>query len=184
MAADFTVIVRVRHRFGDHRQVGDQRNDGDEAYVDSAAPFVGRAGEFAFSCPNVDASQEAVLQFAHRGSGQGLGFPDISPEGENLVAIGPEHPVLINGQRLFGGVSAAPFRFGNMPLWSTRLLIVHPGVLRQENVLRIETGEAGATTGGTIRNLDDFTIDNVVIFFKTRTSSGPGPGLPIGGEAK
>jgi hypothetical protein len=172
MAADFTVIMRVRHQFGDHRNLPGEL-DRNEVNVDSEAPFVRRVGEFPFLCPNVDPSQEAILQFAHRGSSQTLAFPVPQPDG-GLEGITREHPVRINGIELFGGVPGAPFRFNRMPLWSTRLLIVHPGVLRPENVLRIESTEQSTVGTG----LDDFTIDNVVIFFKTRFT--PSPPTPFG----
>jgi hypothetical protein len=50
-----------------------------------------------------------------------------------------------------------------MSLWSTRLLLIPPHVLRRENDLQIQTS-AEATPG----NLDNFTLDNLVVFFKTR----------------
>jgi hypothetical protein len=128
--------------------------------------FAGRSKDFPFSCPNVDPSQEAVLQFQHRGSMQALTIPP-QPPGGTLEDITREHPVVINRQELFGGIPAAPF-LGSMPLWSTRLLIVQPGVLRRENVLHI------MSTPGVI-GLDDFTIDNVVIFYKTPISAFPFP---------
>ena len=177
--ASFTVIVPGRQQFGDHRKLAGEA-DRSEVNVDSEAPFVGRVGEFPFVCPNVDPSQSAILQFAHRGSTQLLTFPSPQPDG-GLEGITREHPVKINGQELFGGVPAAPFRLNRMPLWSTRLLIVHPGVLRRENVLRIEsTPQSTVGTG-----LDDFTIDNVVIFFQTRATPGttnPDPSEPVNGQ--
>ena len=130
---------------------------------------MGPSGEFRFPCPNVDPSKEAILQFAHRGSTQLLTFPDPQADG-GLEGITGEHPVFINGVKMFGGVPAAPFRFNRMPLWSTRLLIVQAGVLRPTNVLRIEsTPQSTVGTG-----FDDFTIDNVVIFFKTAEPVGGG----------
>ena len=165
MPADFTVIVRVRHQFGD------QEIDRDEAHVDHEAPFVGLDGEFQFACPNVDSSAEAVLQFAHRGSMQYLQFPD--PQGdENLEGISGEHTVKINGQELFGGIPASP-KIENMPLWSTRLLIIQPNVLRETNVLRIES-----LRDSDYGNFDTFTIDNVVVFFKTQRPTQTGGKTP------
>jgi hypothetical protein len=59
MANDFTIIMAVRHRFGD--DIPDRMGeDGVDQNVDFQAPFVGRVGEFPFSCPNVDSSQGAV----------------------------------------------------------------------------------------------------------------------------
>jgi hypothetical protein len=51
-----------------------------------------------------------------------------------------------------------------MEMWSTRVLLIDPGVLRHENVLRIETGDISTSTNP---NLDNFTVDNVVVFYKT-----------------
>lgn len=160
---DFAVVMRVRHRFGDG-PAGDS-----EVNVDAAAPFVGPAGEFAFSCPYVDPTQEALLQFEHRGSDQSLTFPDPQPDG-GLQGITAEHPVKINGHELFGGIPATPRRRG-MPLWSTRLLIIQPGVLKETNLLRIESTKDG------FGHFDDFTVDNIVVFFKTRD-----PGAPVAGS--
>ncbi len=173
MGSDFTVIMPVRHRFGDFDTTSTERHveEGDEVEVDSAAPFVGGAEDFPFSCPNVDTSQEAVLQFEHRGSIQRLTFPDPQPDG-GLVGITDEHPVFINGQQLSGGVPASPVRWGTMPVWSNRLLLVRAGVLQEENVLRFESTTNASLTG---KGLDNFTIDNVVIFYKTRADEG-GPG--------
>lgn len=167
--SDFTVIMNVRHRFGD------QRKDKNQEDIDSAAPFVGQSGEFQFSCPNVNPSQVAVLQFEHRGSNQFLNFPNPQPDG-GLVGITPEHPVHINGRKLSGGVSGAPFSDNGMPIWNTRVLLIPVGVLQEDNILRIETTNNGATTGADV-NFDNFTIDNVVVFFKTRSS-------PAGGVVK
>src|SRR5262245_2120327 len=156
MANDFAIIMWVRHRFGD------EKPDAEEQDVDWEAPFAGPVGEFRFTCPNVDSSQGAVLEFQHRGSRQFLTFPAPTP---TLVGITPEHPVALNGQQWFGGVPGTPYQ-GQQPHWSTRLLLINPGVLRVENTLRIEsTNFGGQWWAG--QNLDNFTIDNVVVFFKT-----------------
>jgi hypothetical protein len=52
-------------------------------------------------------------------------------------------------------------------------MLVHPGVLRANNVLRIRAREIGDSG-----NLDNFIIDNVVVVFKTTQRPGP---LPTGG---
>ena len=92
--------------------------------------------------------------------------------GANFTIV--EHPVLINGEKLAGGVSAGP-RYdsnGRIPLWATRVLLIRAGLLGEENTLRIEA-QKNPFDG----NYDNFTIDNVVVFFKTRPSAiGPGPG--------
>jgi|tagenome__1003787_1003787.scaffolds.fasta_scaffold19870268_1 hypothetical protein len=160
MASDYTIIMGVRHRFGD------AKDDAGEQDEDFLAPFVGAAGEFPFSCPNIDTSQRAILQFEYRGSEQFLTFPDPHGNPENLVGITDEHPVKVNGQLIAGGVPAAPQR-GQMQIWSTRVLLIDPGVLKHENILRIETGDISTS------NLDNFTVDNAVVFFKTGTTHAP-----------
>lgn len=122
----------VRYRFGDNDTSGNDvvLNE------DSNAPFVGLFGEFPFSCPDVDSAQGAVLQFEYRGSEQSATFPD--PRGDGAIGISPEYPVKINGQLVAGGVPGAPVEEGILPLWSTRVLLVDPGVLQEENILRIE----------------------------------------------
>jgi len=156
MAGDFTIVISNRVRFGDLK-----KDPGGEIDHDSDADLLGQSGSFPFLCPGVDSSKQAVLQFVHRGSNQDLPFPVPQPDG-GLVGITPEHPVTINGQQLAGGIPASPVR-GQMSLWSTRLLLIPPQMLRRDNVLRIETKRLGPNGG-----LDNFTLDNVVVFYKTR----------------
>ena len=54
--------------------------------------------------------------------------------------------------------------------WNGNVMLIEPGVLRENNVLRIRSGEL---SNG---NLDDFIIDNLVVLFKTR------PGLNTGAQ--
>jgi hypothetical protein len=61
-----------------------------------------------------------------------------------------------------------------MPLWGTRLLIIQPGVLAEDNVLRIEALQY-PWTGANQRGLDNFTIDNAVVTFKTGAGPRPPP---------
>jgi hypothetical protein len=56
----------------------------------------------------------------------------------------------------------------HIPLWNTHSLLVEPGVLAENNVLHIES--ARDTTDS---YHDDFIIDNVVIWFKTRSGRIP-----------
>jgi hypothetical protein len=155
MSGDFTIIIKNRVRFGDLKK------DSSEIDHDSDADLLGLSATFPFVCPGIDSSKQAVLQFAHRGSTQGLIFPVPQPDG-GLDQITAEHSVKINGVQLAGGIPASPVR-GHMSLWSTRLLLIPPHVLRRENDLHIQTS-AEATPG----NLDNFTLDNLVVFFKTR----------------
>jgi hypothetical protein len=161
MSTSYSVVMRVRHRFGD------KKKDGNDPIIDSAAPFVGLAHEFPFACPDVDAAEEAILQFEYRGSMQKLTFPDPQPDG-GFEGITEEHPVKVNGQLLAGGVPGAPVR-NRTPLWGTRVLLIRAGVLRENNVLRIESSAFGPPSN---RNFDDFTIDNAVVYFKSRSSPG------------
>jgi len=59
-----------------------------------------------------------------------------------------------------------------LPLWKAHLLTVPQNVLREHNVLRIEAVNQPYGPG---RTLDNFIVDNIVITFKTRTETGPGP---------
>jgi hypothetical protein len=174
MASDYTIIMWVRHRFG-----VDETTDPHSDFVlneDKNAPFVGPIGEFPFACPHIDPAQGAVLQFEYRGSSQTDTFPDPSGDPAFIRGISPEYPIKINGQLLAGGVPGAPTKSDRLPLWSTRVLLVDPNVLQEENILRIETSVdyLGSTYA------DKFTIDNVVVFFKT----GNGHSRPDVGPAK
>ena len=158
MAVDYTIIIRVRQRFGD------DKSEPLEPQLETGAPFVGASKEFAFATPNVDRSQDAILQF------QSLGVSHRA----NVIQI--------NGTGLFGGLStsiegvatefAGEFT-GNFvrQMWMTHSLLVQPGLLRAENTLRIESRDGEGGTGG---NLDNFIIDNALIFYKTRPG-GFGP---------
>jgi hypothetical protein len=143
---DYTVIVQVRHQFGD-----------DDLDV---GVFAGQEKEFTFDCPNVDAGQVAVLLF------QGL-------------RVLQEQTLEINGVEVPGGIPVGPIAFGFTNQagadhhahgfgsqsfgWSAYSMLVSPGVLRATgNVMRIAAREAV-----------DFVIDNVVLFFKTRSGRIP-----------
>lgn len=160
MALDFTVIVNVRQRFGN--------NEPEELGLETEAPFVGQQKDFPFQCPHVDRGQSAVLLFQSQGV---------------TVAQNME----INGHHIFGGIPTSvdvdnitvpPFN-QNVPhllrllfaQWNGNVMLVHPGVLQENNVLRVSTRDAGDDRG-----LDDFVIDNVVVFFKTRSAGVLDPG--------
>ncbi len=155
MPLDFTVIVTVRQRFGDANQ--------DDFGQETDAPFVGQQKDFSFACPNVDRTQQAILLF----QSQGVNVPQSME---------------INGRIIVGGIpnsvefAALPFlvqgQVQSRPLahWSGNVMLVEPGVLQNENVLRVQSREIGDSG-----NIDNFIIDNVVIVFKTR-QLGPLPG--------
>jgi hypothetical protein len=74
MAADFTVIIDVRHHFGD-----------DEGYFGNV-PFAGQNKPFQFNCPGIDASEWSILLFQTR---------DVDHEKNHFT---------VNDQKIFGGI--------------------------------------------------------------------------------
>jgi len=150
MAIDFTVVITVRQRFGD--------NDVEDIGLETDAPFVGARKDFEFHCPNVDSRQQAILLFQCMGA-----------NGQQSMEI--------NGQQVFGGIPSA-VEIATLPndfivsraQWNGNVMLIEPGVLREDNVLRIRSGELSDD------NIDDFIIDNLVVVFKTR------PGLNTGAQ--
>lgn len=143
MALDFTVVITVRQRFGDREE--------DDFGLETEAPFVGVQKDFEFRCPNVDRSQIAILLFQSQGA--------------NV-----RQRLEINDQQVFGGIPAsidlAPLggdRIANVARWNGNVMLVSPGVLQENNVLRIQAGEIGNAG-----NIDNFIVDNLVVVFKTR----------------
>jgi hypothetical protein len=141
MGLDFTVVFSVRQRFGD--------NEHEEFDLETDAPFVGAEKDFPFQCPSVDPTQFAILLFQSQG-----------------VSV-RNSPLEINGQLIFGGIPASIDRdsaetepgvpqFGAFARWHGTVMLVHPGVLKANNILRI------SATGG-----DDFVVDNAVVVFKS-----------------
>lgn len=169
MAVDYTVVIDVRQRFGDLKR--DERPSLSEAEsgLEPEAPFVGTKKSFAFRCPSVDRSQFALLLF------QALG-------------VSRPQALEINGQTIFGGippagVDAETQRLGSgseahnvralIARWNGNVMLIHPGVLQENNIMRIQAAELTADS------LDDFIIDNAVVVFKARgTRPGIDPGTP------
>lgn len=153
MATDFTIIMRVRQAFGDRGQ------DGNENPAEPSAPFVGASKRYTFVCDNVDRSKEAVLNF------QSLGVSHR----KNIIKV--------NGLRIPGGIPTSLEYFFVDPLlpsaprqvWKSSTQIVPSNILlRENNVLTIESRDFEGETNG---RLDNFVIDNVVLFYKTRGSN-------------
>jgi hypothetical protein len=144
MALDFTVVFAVRQRFGDGKA--------DDIGQETEAPFVGLQKEYAFQCPSVDSSQQALLLFQCQGANVQQGLE-------------------INSQQIFGGIPAAvdslPSPIASQRLliaqWNGNVMLVQPGVLQGNNVLKIQA-KIISNSG----NIDNFIIDNVVVLFKTR----------------
>src|SRR5919106_2616464 len=138
MGSDFTVIINVRQHFGD-----------DEDSM--PGNFVGNNNSYPFLCPKVDSTKEAVLLF------QTLG---VSHD-KNFVAVNSD------------GTTWPPEVFGGIPVsrsdqdWNSNVMLIRPGVLRENNILRLGSR---ASNGSLLGNIDDFVIDNVVVLFKTKLS--------------
>ena len=161
MAVDYTVVIDVRQRFGDLKRDEKPSLNETESGLEPEAPFVGAEKSFAFRCPSVDRSQFALLLF------QALGVSTVQA-------------LEINGQTIFGGIPIAvdrnSRRLGSgsdahtvhslIARWNGNVMLIHPGVLQDNNIMRIRAAEMTAD------NLDDFIIDNVVVVFKTRVT-GP-----------
>jgi hypothetical protein len=158
MALDYTIIQPVRQRFGD----GDYTWElNDEREVE--APFVGRRKEFAFSCPNVDPSQMAALHFESFGLSSSANILEINgvpvPGG-----LKPARVFVVAGGTTQGTVTSYGYSF-----WKAHALLVEANILGEQNVLHI-----ASVVIDDDNNYDNFIIDNVVIFFKTRSSGGLG----------
>ena len=151
MAADYTVIIRVRQRFGDNVSgfLNGPKRDWNEYPIEAEAPYVGLAKDFPFRCPAINRSETAILQF------NSLGVSSWA----NVIQV--------NGVDVPGGISVGPEWIPitpRVPLWTSHLLLVDGNALAEQNVLHIESVLAGEN------NYDDFIIDNAVIWFKTATS--------------
>jgi hypothetical protein len=154
MALDFTIVTDVRQRFGDYAR-------GEKESPPEADTPIGLERSFAFRCPSVDRRQFAILLF------QTLGV---------AVRQGLE----INGQTIFGGIapsvdpaarilgprSESPEDRTTLATWNGHVMLIHPGVLQENNILRIRAADA------TSANIDDFLVDNVVVVFKTGQQAG------------
>jgi hypothetical protein len=136
LAADFTIVISVRQGFGN-----------EPAYLSSIDPevrFAGPAKDFTFACPNVNASEAAVLMFQSR---------DVDSS-RNIITI--------NGAKVLGAIPVSP----NKDTWNGNVMLINAGVLRASgNVLHIESRNDSGGVGG---DIDDFILDNVVVMYKTR----------------
>jgi hypothetical protein len=169
MALDFTIITDVRQRFGD--MIRDEKPSlrERESGIEDDAPFVGWEKSFAFRCPSVDRSQFALLLF-------------------QTLGVSVRQGLEINGQTIFGGIapsvdfesrilgsgSEAHQDRSAIARWNGNVMLIHPNVLQESNILRVHAAEM------TAGNVDDFVMDNVVVVFKT----GQQAGSARGGAAK
>ena len=144
MPTEYEVILSQRRHFGDQQELF------------GTAPFIGPDdsifdGEFVFNCPNIDQSKTAVLMFQAR---------DVD-HSKNIF--------LVNGIQPFGGLPVSPAReSADASGWNAHVLLLNPSRHSLEetaNRLLISSRDKnGATTG----DRDDFVVDNIVIFYKSR----------------
>ena len=52
--------------------------------------------------------------------------------------------------------------------WNGNVMLVRPNVLREMNTLHLGARADDGSLGGLDGEIDDFVIDNVVIFYKTK----------------
>jgi hypothetical protein len=155
MPSDYTVIQPVRQRFGVFDQPFDE---------EPQAPFVGLSKDFPFSCPAVDPSEMAVLQFESLGVTAGRYWvlsPNVSgPDNRDILQI--------NGVSIPGAITPSDANDEGPILehfWNFQSLLVPANVLYEEgNVLHIESAPIPISGG---YRPDNFIIDNIVLFFKT-----------------
>ncbi len=151
MAIDFTVIQPVRQRFGD------ASTDLEDSIAEQAL-FVGKSKDFPFSCPNVAREEWAVLQF------ESLGV--TAPRADQPDR--PRNILQINGIDIPGSITPGQGQF-----WKVHSLLVPANTLKEDNVLHIESVVIFQEHS---EHFDDFIIDNIIIFYKTR-----GRGEPVDG---
>lgn len=151
MSVDFVVVFSVRQRFGDAQD--------DDFGLEVEAPFVGAEKEFSFQCPRVNSNEQSILLFQSQG-------------------VNVRQQMQINGEEIFGGIPTsidlAPLHIADNPIqsvflrfasWKGNVMLIHPGVLRESNVLRIRANIAGSG------NLDNFILDNCIVIFKTHVGT-------------
>jgi hypothetical protein len=106
--------------------------------------FVGASKDFTFDCPGIDPNKDAVLT-----------FQALSVDSEKNV-------FRMNDRVVFGDLPKTTSTAGG---WSAQTALITPGTLKPRgNVLHVEARTTGGATSG---NIDDFVLDNVVLFYKT-----------------
>jgi hypothetical protein len=111
--------------------------------IEPDVPFAGPTKDFSFDCPGVNPGETAYLMFQSR---------DVDH---------PKNIFQVNGVDVFGGLPASPAR----DAWNGNILLIEPRhqLKATGNVLHVEARDSG---GATVRDIDDFIIDNVVIVYK------------------
>jgi len=153
MALDFTIITDVRQRFGDYARAETESPGGGGLEADTPP---GLAKSFAFRCPAVDRKQFAILLFQTLGASVRQGL-----EINGQTIFGGIAPSLDPAARILGPRTESPEDSTRLGTWNGHVMLIHPGVLQESNILRIRAADATAA------NIDDFLVENVVVVFKT-----------------
>ena len=162
MALDFTIITDVRQRFGDYAR-GEKDSAGARPSGMEADTAIGLDKSFAFRCPSVDRRQFAILLFQTLGVAVRQGL-----EINGQTIFGGIAPSLDPAARILGPRSESPEDRTTLGTWNGHVMLIHPGVLQENNILRIRAADATAA------NIDDFLVENVVVVFKTaQQTNGP-----------
>lgn len=112
--------------------------------VEPNVPFAGRAKSFVFDCPQIETREAAVLMFQSR---------DVD-HSSNVFEV--------NGIGVFGGLPVSPARDS----WNGNVLLIEPHhqLRAAGNVLNVASRTSSGSDAG---DVDDFILDNVVLFYKT-----------------
>jgi hypothetical protein len=112
---------------------------------EAQAPFEGSAETLTFDCPNVDRGQPAVLT---------LETYDVTV-GRSTMSL--------NGTELSAALRTRPAP----ETWNSHVVLIDSNVLQAtDNRLVIQAGPSGGGPEG--GQFDDFILDNIVVFYKTR----------------
>ncbi|HEY1287746.1 MAG TPA: hypothetical protein VGF58_05420 [Burkholderiales bacterium] len=154
MALDFSIVTDVRQRFGDYAR-------GEKESAPEADTPIGLERSFAFRCPSVDRRQFAILLFQTLGVALRQGL-----EINGQTIFGGIAPSVDPAARILGPRSPSADDLTTLATWNGNVMLIHPGVLQESNILRIRAADATAA------NIDDFLVDNVVVVFKTAQQVG------------
>jgi hypothetical protein len=122
MSSNFTVIIDQRQHFGDEPS-------------DLPGAFVGLNKEYPFRCQNVDPRESAVLPFQTLSVSHERNFIAINSTGTGTPEV-------------FGGIPVS----GSTSNWTGNVMLVRPGVLQENNILRLG---ARASNGSLLGDVDD-----------------------------
>jgi hypothetical protein len=113
--------------------------------------FAGNNATYSFPCPDVDASKEAVLLFQSLGVSHDRNFIEVN-------SAGPLGPIGV-----YGGIPVSR----SSEDWNGNVMLIGPAILREDNVLSLGSR---ASNGSLLGDVDEFVIDNMVVFYKTKGS--------------